>query len=147
VQISGGEPTLHPEFFAILDAAKRRPIKHLMINTNGLRIAKEPEFAARLAAYQPGFEVYLQFDSLRDEVHQDLRGARLAEIRLRALEHLNTHDISTTLVVTVKEGLNDHEQVNHRIRALRQPCVRGVSCSSRSWQPGASRTMIQRAIA
>ncbi len=127
VQISGGEPTLHPEFFAILDAAKRRPIKHLMVNTNGLRIAKEPDFAARLAAYQPGFEVYLQFDSLRDEVHQDLRGARLADIRLRALEHLNAHDISTTLVVTVKKGLNDHELGEIIEFALRQPCVRGVT--------------------
>ena len=35
VQISGGEPTMHPQFFEILDAAKRRPIKHLMVNTNG----------------------------------------------------------------------------------------------------------------
>ena len=127
VQISGGEPTLHPEFFAILDAAKRRPIKHLMVNTNGLRIAKEPDFAARLASYQPGFEVYLQFDSLRDEVHQDLRGARLADIRLRALEHLNAHDISTTLVVTVKKGLNDHELGEIVEFALCQPCVRGVT--------------------
>ena len=127
VQISGGEPTLHPDFFAILDAAKRRPIKHLMINTNGLRIAREPEFAARLAACQPGFEVYLQFDSLRDEVHQDLRGARLADIRRRALEHLNAHGISTTLVVTVKKGLNDHELGEIIEFGLTQPCVRGVT--------------------
>jgi tetraether lipid synthase len=127
VQISGGEPTLHPDFFAILDAAKRRPIKHLMINTNGLRIAREPEFAARLAAYQPGFEVYLQFDSLRDEVHQELRGARLADIRRRALEHLDAHGISTTLVVTVKKGLNDHELGEIVEFALTQPCVRGVT--------------------
>ena len=63
VQISGGEPTIHPQFFEILDAAKRRPIKHLMINTNGVRIAQDPEFAARLKDYLPGFEVYLQFDS------------------------------------------------------------------------------------
>src|SRR6476646_10667125 len=42
VQISGGEPTLHPQFFEVLDAAKARPIRHLMVNTNGLRIAKEP---------------------------------------------------------------------------------------------------------
>jgi uncharacterized radical SAM superfamily Fe-S cluster-containing enzyme len=127
VQISGGEPTLHPDFFAILDAARQRPIRHLMINTNGLRIAKEPGFAARLAAYQPGFEVYLQFDSLRDEVHQELRGARLADIRLRALENLNAHDISTTLVVTVKKGLNDHELGGIVQFALSQPCVRGVT--------------------
>ena len=127
VQISGGEPTLHPQFFEILDAAKARPIRHLMINTNGLRIAKEPDFAARLATYQPGFEVYLQFDSLRDEVHQELRGARLSDIRRRALEHLNAHDISTTLVVTVKKGLNDRELGEIIEFALRQPCVRGVT--------------------
>ncbi|MGB8717022.1 MAG: radical SAM protein, partial [Rhodanobacteraceae bacterium] len=109
VQISGGEPTLHPQFFEILDAARERPIRHLMVNTNGLRIAREPEFAARLADYMPGFELYLQFDSLRDDVHQDLRGANLRDIRLKALEHLNRHNISTTLVVTVKKGLNDGE--------------------------------------
>ena len=127
VQISGGEPTLHPEFFAILDAAKRRPIRHLMVNTNGLRIAKEADFAARLKEYEPGFELYLQFDSLRDEVHQDLRGAKLSEVRKRALERLNEHDISTTLVVTVKKGLNDHELGEIVEFALKQPCVRGVT--------------------
>jgi uncharacterized radical SAM superfamily Fe-S cluster-containing enzyme len=127
VQISGGEPTLHPDFFRILDAAKRRPIRHLMVNTNGLRIAREPEFAAKLAEYQPGFELYLQFDSLRDEVHKELRGARLRDIRLRALEHLNAHDVSTTLVVTVKRGLNDHELGEIIEFALEQPCVRGVT--------------------
>lgn len=127
VQISGGEPTLHPDFFAILDAAKRRPIRHLMVNTNGLRIAQELDFAARLADYQPGFELYLQFDSLRDEVHKDLRGAKLHDVRLRALEQLNRHDISTTLVVTVKKGLNDHELGDIIDFALQQPCVRGVT--------------------
>ena len=127
VQISGGEPTLHPQFFEILDAARRRPIRHLMVNTNGLRIAKEPEFVERLATYMPGFELYLQFDSLRDEVHQELRGARLRDIRLRALEQLNRHDISTTLVVTVKKGLNDHELGDIIDFALQQPCVRGVT--------------------
>ncbi len=127
VQISGGEPTLHPQFFEILDAARERPIRHLMVNTNGLRIAREPEFAARLADYMPGFELYLQFDSLRDDVHQDLRGANLRDIRLKALEHLNRHNISTTLVVTVKKGLNDGELGDIIDFALQQPCVRGVT--------------------
>ena len=75
----------------------------------------------------PGFELYLQFDSLRDEVHQVLRGAKLREIRLRALEALNAHGISTTLVVTVKKGLNDHELGEIIDFALQQPCVRGVT--------------------
>ena len=33
VQLSGGEPTLHPEFLEIVAAAQRRPIRHLMVNT------------------------------------------------------------------------------------------------------------------
>jgi 7,8-dihydro-6-hydroxymethylpterin dimethyltransferase len=127
VQISGGEPTIHPDFFAVLDAAKHRPIRHLMVNTNGIRIAKEAGFAARLKEYEPGFELYLQFDSLRDEVHENLRGARLSDIRRRALDSLNEHDVSTTLVVTVKKGLNDGELGEIVDFAVTQPCVRGVT--------------------
>jgi uncharacterized radical SAM superfamily Fe-S cluster-containing enzyme len=127
VQISGGEPTIHPQFFEILDAARRRPIKHLMINTNGIRIAQEPEFARRLKDYLPGFEVYLQFDSLEAGPLQELRGADLRRIRQQALDQLNAHNISTTLVVTVKKGSNDGELGRIIDFALQQRCVRGVT--------------------
>lgn len=127
VQISGGEPTIHPDFWAILDAARARPIKHLMVNTNGVRIAREAGFAKRLASYAPGFEVYLQFDSLRGEVHEALRGQDLRDVRLRALDALDEAGLSTTLVVTVKRGLNDHELGEIIDFALTRPCVRGVT--------------------
>src|SRR4051812_39413682 len=127
VQISGGEPTIHPQFWQIMDAAKRRPIKHLMLNTNGLRIAHEEEFARRLKEYTPGFEIYLQFDSLREKPLRELRGVDLRDVRLRALERLNEHNISTTLVVTLKKGLNDGEIGEIIDFALKQRCVRGVT--------------------
>src|SRR5215469_16506579 len=101
VQISGGEPTLHPEFFAILDAARARPIRHVMINTNGLRIAR---------------------DAL-----MNLRGADLRRVREAALENLERHGISTTLVVTVKRGVNDGEIGAIVRHALEWRCVRGVT--------------------
>ena len=127
VQISGGEPTTHPEFFAILDAARRRPIRHLMVNTNGIRIAREPGFAQRLATYMPGFELYLQFDSFERSALQDLRGADLRSIREGALAVLNDLDLSTTLVVTVKRGANDGELGKILEFAAAQRCVRGVT--------------------
>lgn len=127
VQISGGEPTIHPQFFEILDAAKRRPIRHLMINTNGIRIAREPDFAARLATYMPRFEVYLQFDSLKRDALMNLRGADLRSVRQQALEALETHNISTTLVVTLKKGVNDGEVADIIRHALEWRCVRGVT--------------------
>lgn len=127
VQISGGEPTIHPQFFEVLDAAKKRPIKHLMVNTNGIKIAGDREFARKLSEYMPGFEIYLQFDSFDDEVLLELRGKKLRDIRMKAVEHLNEFNISTTLVVTLKKGLNDHEIGKIIEFASRQRCVRGVT--------------------
>src|SRR5258708_15806599 len=106
VQLSGGEPTLHPDLFAILDAVRARPIRHVMINTNGVRIAREPDFVARLAEQKRGLEIYLQFDSLKRDALMDLRGADLRSVRRAALENLQRHNISTTLGVTLKRGVN-----------------------------------------
>ena len=127
VQISGGEPTLHPDFFAILDRAKTAPIRHLMVNTNGIRIAEDEAFAKRLAGYMPDFEVYLQFDSFERQALMTLRGADLRDTRTRALERLNRLGVSTTLVVTLKKGLNDQEIGRIIDFALEQPAVRGVT--------------------
>jgi uncharacterized radical SAM superfamily Fe-S cluster-containing enzyme len=127
VQLSGGEPTLHPDFWAILDAARKRPIKHLMLNTNGVRIAQDQAFAEQLASYAPAFEVYLQFDSLGERAQRELRGADLRRVREKALERLNELNLSTTLVVTLKRGLNDDEIGRIVEFAVQQPCVRGVT--------------------
>jgi uncharacterized radical SAM superfamily Fe-S cluster-containing enzyme len=146
VQISGGEPTIHPEFFRILDMAKVRPIRHLMVNTNGVRIAESEAFAEQLAHYMPDFEIYLQFDALEADALIDLRGADLRAIRVRALERLNRLGISTTLVVTVKRGVNDHALGTIVEFALQQPAVRGVTFQPVQMQGGPTAT-IQRAIA
>lgn len=127
VQISGGEPTMHPQFFDILTYAKSLPIKHIMINTNGIRIAKEPDFVARLASYLPAIEVYLQFDSLNDDAIYELRGAKLAKLHEQALANLDKHNLSTTLVMTLKKGLNDHEMGAIIEKGLAHRSVRGVT--------------------
>ncbi len=127
VQISGGEPTIHPDFFTILDEARARPIKHLMVNTNGLRIANEPAFAEQLATYLPGFELYLQFDGLDDDITQSLRGTRLAALHEKVLNRLDELNISTTLVVTVQRGVNDHQLGDIIRHGMQHRCVRGVT--------------------
>ncbi|HNA82293.1 MAG TPA: hypothetical protein PLQ64_07475, partial [Thiobacillaceae bacterium] len=83
--------------------------------------------AERLAAYQPGLEVYLQFDSVHDATLKALRGAELADTHRRALERLEAARLSTTLVMTVARGVND-DQIGEVIRhALQWKCVRGVT--------------------
>ncbi len=48
LQLSGGEPTLHPQFFELLAWARANPgIDYLLLNTNGVRIANDRGFAER----------------------------------------------------------------------------------------------------
>src|SRR6202046_3040205 len=56
-----------------------------------------------------------------------LRGADRRHVREKALEKLNTLNVSTTLVVTVERGVNDDEMGEIVDFALKQPCVRGVT--------------------
>ena len=127
LQLSGGEPTLHPDFFTILEEARKRPIHHIMINTNGLRIARDADFIRKLGEERHGIEIYLQFDSLRDEAIAKLRGEALFEEKKKALEKLDAAGISTTLVATIKKGVNDKE-IGDLIRfGMKYSCVRGVT--------------------
>ncbi len=127
VQISGGEPTIHPQILDILKLAKSKPIRHIMINTNGIRIARDPDFVARLAELRPGFEVYLQFDSLKRSALENLRGTDLRRIREQALANLEAAGISTTLVCVIKKGVNDDEIGDIVRHALTYSCVRGIT--------------------
>src|SRR3984957_5847442 len=127
VQISGGEPTIHPQIITILQLVKSKPIRHVMLNTNGIRIATDKAFVAELAALKPGFEVYLQFDSLKREALENLRGADLRKVREQALANLEEAGISTTLVCVVKKGVNDDEAGAIVRHALSYKCVRGIT--------------------
>ena len=127
LQLSGGEPTLHPQFFDILALVRERPIEHLLLNTNGIRIATDRRFAEQLKESYPDIEIYLQFDSFRRQAHELLRGADLTRVRQQALTTLNELNISTTLVSTVRRGVNDDELGEIIEFGVKQRCVRGVT--------------------
>jgi len=125
LQISGGEPTIHPDFFAILEAASARHIRYVMLNTNGLRLAQEPEFVRRLAAYR--LAVYLQFDGFQPEAYRSLRGRDLLEVKRRALDNLAEAGLYAVLVATVVQDVNDEELGAILRFGLEHPAVLGVS--------------------
>jgi uncharacterized radical SAM superfamily Fe-S cluster-containing enzyme len=98
-----------------------------MVNTNGIEISKNFDFAKRLKSYSPDFEIYLQFDSFKEDALLSLRGANLKTVREKAIDNLNKLNLSTTLVVTLQKGLNDDEIGKIIEYALQQKCVRGVT--------------------
>ena len=109
LQLSGGEPTIHPDFFEIFHYACAQPIDIVMVNTNGIRIARDREFVEQLAEWRHRAEVYLQFDSFAEQGTEVLRGESLVETKLRAVEVLGEAGLRTTLVCTVQPGINEQE--------------------------------------
>lgn len=127
VQISGGEPTLHPDLVRMVRYAYEQPIQAVMINTNGIRLAKDRHLVAALAEMRDRLEIYLQFDGFDPRTHLALRGAELLETKLAALDRLREYDIRSTLVCTVDSAVNLHE-VGAVLRfGLERPEIRGVS--------------------
>ena len=105
LQLSGGEPTIHPEFFRLLEwAINQKDIGYILINTNAVRVAVEEEFRERLGAIRRArgkFELYMQFDGPQEEGQVDLRAADLREIRRRAIDEAGALGVPTTLAMTV----------------------------------------------
>jgi uncharacterized radical SAM superfamily Fe-S cluster-containing enzyme len=104
LQLSGGEPTLHPRFFELVDWIQANPgIDYLLLNTNGVRIAHDDEFVAGLARMvrRGDCQLYLQFDGVQLEGQHFLRGADLRATRLRAIERCGEVGLPITLAMTV----------------------------------------------
>jgi hypothetical protein len=124
VQISGGEPSIHPQILEILAAAKARGIPLVMLNTNGIRLARDRRLAPALA--EIGVHVYLQFDGFEPATQAAIRGRDLTEIKLRALERCAESGVSVSLAAAVERGINERE-IGAVVRfGVEHPAVTGV---------------------
>lgn len=128
LQLSGGEPTLHPQLLDAVDYALERPIDYVMINTNGIRLASDLAFVEALAARRERLEVYFQFDALDDQQMTVLRGkSGLLDVKLRALDNLAAAGLNVTLVATLQGGVNDDAPSELVEFATNRPEVTGLS--------------------
>ena len=127
LQLSGGEPTIHPDIVRMTRYAYERPIQVVMINTNGIRLANDPGLVKALAPMRDRLEIYLQFDGFSERTHQELRGESLTAVKLRALENLAEQGIRSTLVCTVQHGVNIDEIGAIVKFGLERPWIRGAS--------------------
>lgn len=129
LQLSGGEPTLHPQFFELVEWAQNHPkIDYLLLNTNGVKLATDSAFAEQLGKtfHYGGMQVYLQFDGVQEAGQRWLRGADLRATREKAIEVCQQIGLPLTLAMTVTP-----ENLTHLWEAiefgLRYPHIRGIS--------------------
>jgi len=127
LQISGGEPTLHPNIIEIIKMAKSKNFKYVMLNTNGIRIAEDEGFAKELQQFIGGFEVYLQFDGFKESTYNTLRGKNLLPMKKKALANLSKYKIPTTLVSAITAGVNDDEVGEIFVFGINTLYVRGIN--------------------
>jgi len=126
LQLSGGEPTVREDLPEIVTLAKKAGFGFVQLNTNGIRLADDPELAPRLA--QAGLSsIFLQFDGVRAEAFVALRGRDLFEIKRRAIDNAARAGLGIVLVPTVARGVNTDQLWDIvRFGLDRQPHVRGV---------------------
>jgi uncharacterized radical SAM superfamily Fe-S cluster-containing enzyme len=129
VMFSGGEPTIHKQILDFVDAAQARPVKTVIINTNGIRLASDQRFVTQLAhRNQPGrpVHIYLQFDGLDEATHRQIRGRDLRDVKAQALDNCAEAGLTVSLVAAVERDLNDHELGAVIRHGMAHPAVQSV---------------------
>jgi len=103
LQLSGGEPTLHPQFFELLRWCREHSgIDYVLVNSNGVRLARDEAFGLRLReeVEYGRFQFYLQYDGDAG-AERILRGANLHDLKVRAVERAGELGLPLTLAMTV----------------------------------------------
>jgi uncharacterized radical SAM superfamily Fe-S cluster-containing enzyme len=126
VQLSGGEPTVRDDLPAIIEMGRSLGFSFIQVNTNGMRIAEEKNYASVLRRAGAA-SVFLQFDGTEDSIYRSLRGRPLYAAKRRAIERCAENGIGVVLVPTLVPGVNTHTIGSIIKLALElSPAVRGV---------------------
>lgn len=127
LMLSGGEPTIHPQFAQMLELALSYPVGRVLVNTNGLRIAQSDALLSTLAAHKDRVELFFSFSSFKTDVQERLYGRDLRAEKLFALDRAQNAGLLTTLVATVEAGVNECEVGDLYRFALSRPGINGLA--------------------
>lgn len=105
INITGGEPSLHPQILEILRACQRPEIGRVTMNSNGIVLAENYELCQHLA--ELGIYVILSFNTFDPEISIRLHGRDLVSIKSKAVENLTRAGVKMTLLNVLARGVNE----------------------------------------
>ncbi len=109
VQLTGGEATMHPDFWAMVQWLYDEPrVKRVYLPTNGVAFTRDDN-VRRLEALRDKVMVLLQFDGLSRDTDERLRDATLGRVRERVVGALDEAGVAMQLTMTLARGVNLHE--------------------------------------
>jgi uncharacterized radical SAM superfamily Fe-S cluster-containing enzyme len=107
LNLSGGEPTLHPQLIDFLHLLREKGVVQSTVSTNGLRFLKSADFLRDFK--ETGAIVALQFDGFRAATYEKLRGRDLAQEKKEIIALLEEEGIPYSLVATIARSINEEE--------------------------------------
>jgi uncharacterized radical SAM superfamily Fe-S cluster-containing enzyme len=107
INLSGGEPTLHPELEEFLKIAAQENINQVTVSTNGVQLLKHKRL--RQVFRETGSIASLQFDGFQPRTYELLRGENLLDQKKEIMAALEEDGVKYSLVATVAKNINDHE--------------------------------------
>jgi uncharacterized radical SAM superfamily Fe-S cluster-containing enzyme len=124
INITGGEPTQHPQFERLIERCAEEGIHRITVSTHGLRFLKDERILERLAKL--GARIVLSFDSFKPETNQHMLGGNFLDAKMRVLELLEKYQVETTLLPVLARGVNDDEVGAFVELALAKDFIRSV---------------------
>lgn len=107
VQLTGGEASLHPQFWELLEwLCAQGAVGKVYLPTNGLLFNK-PGFADRLRPLRERVLVLLQFDGRDDGANPVLRNAKPQRQREKVIRALDRLGIAMQLTMTLSHGVSE----------------------------------------
>ena len=105
INVTGGEPTLHPQILDILECCRRPEIGRVTMNSNGLRLAEDEDLCKKLA--EMGVYVILSFNTFDTETSAAIHGRDVVGAKLQAIENLTRAGVRMTLLNVLIRDVNE----------------------------------------
>lgn len=107
INLTGGEPTRHPQLTEIVRLCHKAGIHRVTISTHGLTFLHDEAMLQELAELRA--RIVLSFDSFDDKINKRMIGANVYSAKMRVLDQLAKYNVDTTLIPVLALGVNDHE--------------------------------------
>jgi uncharacterized radical SAM superfamily Fe-S cluster-containing enzyme len=142
INLSGGEPTLHPAFRDIVGLCGRPEVLRTTVSTNGLRLAEDDALLDFLVGRD--ILISLQFDGFSRDIYPRLRGADLLASKERLLGKMEARRAPLSLVMTARRNASEKEfgpvldyffRHDHVVSLMIQPLSFTGNCRSSGVDP------------